>query len=66
MSSTFRGSCLCGAVKYTVSGDPKNSVLCHCDSCQKVTGSVFMANYIYEKDVSTILNPYADRKPDLL
>ncbi|KAL5360570.1 Mss4-like protein [Aspergillus floccosus] len=50
MNSTFAGSCLCEAVKYTVSGDPKHSVLCHCDSCQKVSGSTFMANYLYDKN----------------
>jgi hypothetical protein len=26
-------------------------LLCHCDNCRKVTGSSFMANAVYQKNV---------------
>jgi hypothetical protein len=38
-----KGSCRCGKVTYTASGDPVFAGVCHCHSCQKVTGSAFAA-----------------------
>jgi hypothetical protein len=44
MSDTKRtGGCLCGAVRYEVTGEPFKSGLCHCADCRKVTGSAFLA-----------------------
>ncbi len=31
---TYQGSCFCGAVQFTVSGDPEAMGYCHCDSCR--------------------------------
>jgi hypothetical protein len=31
---TLQGSCFCGAVQFTVSGDPAVMGYCHCDSCR--------------------------------
>ena len=28
------GSCFCGAVKFTVTGNPEVAAYCHCDSCR--------------------------------
>jgi hypothetical protein len=33
------GGCLCGAVRYTVKGEPYKSGLCHCTDRRQVTGS---------------------------
>ena len=38
---THHGSCLCGAVRYTVSAAPVAAMACHCTHCQKQTGSAF-------------------------
>ena len=38
-----RGGCLCGAIRYTVKGEPYKSGLCHCTDCRQVTGSAFLA-----------------------
>lgn len=38
------GSCLCGTVKFEVHGDFDNFYLCHCEYCQKDTGSAHAAN----------------------
>ncbi len=38
------GSCLCGAIKYEVTGDFDNFFLCHCRYCRKDTGSAHAAN----------------------
>ncbi|MCB1682842.1 MAG: GFA family protein [Pseudomonadales bacterium] len=31
---TYSGSCFCGAVKLTVSGEPAGMGYCHCESCR--------------------------------
>ncbi len=35
------GSCLCGAVKYSVEAEPFVQAVCHCTDCQRQTGSPF-------------------------
>lgn len=37
----FKGSCRCGAVSYVASADPIFTGICHCTSCQKVTGTAY-------------------------
>jgi len=32
--TTYKGSCFCGAVELTVSGEPAGMGYCHCDSCR--------------------------------
>jgi hypothetical protein len=34
MSNSHDGSCFCGAVRLTVSGDPVAMGYCHCESCR--------------------------------
>jgi hypothetical protein len=31
---TYQGSCFCGAIQFTVSGEPDAMGYCHCDSCR--------------------------------
>ncbi len=35
------GSCLCGKVKYVISGSVGDIVHCHCKTCRKAHGSAF-------------------------
>ena len=35
---TINGGCLCGAIRYEVSGDPLAKIACHCRACQYVAG----------------------------
>lgn len=44
MSETYRGSCLCGTIKYEIRGGIGASYLCHCSRCRKATGSAFAAS----------------------
>jgi len=42
----FEGRCLCGAVRFIATGQPKGVYWCHCQSCRRHTGapaSVFVA-----------------------
>jgi hypothetical protein len=32
--STYQGACFCGAVQFTVTGQPAAMGYCHCDSCR--------------------------------
>lgn len=38
------GSCLCGEIKFEVTGNFEGFFLCHCKHCQKDTGSAHAAN----------------------
>ena len=42
--STLKGSCLCGAVTFEVTGDPKRFYHCHCSRCRKATGTGHASN----------------------
>lgn len=36
---SLNGSCLCGAVRYVIEGEPKFASKCYCRDCQKETGT---------------------------
>lgn len=42
--TTLKGSCLCGTVKYAVTGEPKRFYHCHCMRCRKATGTGHASN----------------------
>ena len=44
----YKGGCLCGAVRFTISGGIRNIVYCHCSLCRKAQGSAFATNGIVE------------------
>ncbi len=45
----IRGSCLCGKVKFEISGKPSSLSYCHCSRCRKAAG-VFSAVLIGKAD----------------
>ena len=51
----FSGGCLCGAVRYEVSGEPIRIAQCHCDDCRRATGSSFATNiFVNEADLMVL------------
>ena len=47
------GGCLCGAIRYEISGRPKLAISCHCRDCQYVSGGApAHAMILLEKDVT--------------
>ena len=42
------GRCLCGAIRFELSGPPKWVVHCHCESCRRATGAAFATYAGYE------------------
>lgn len=39
--TTFTGGCQCGAIRFRVSGELKDSSICHCRMCQKAFGAYY-------------------------
>jgi hypothetical protein len=37
------GGCLCGAVRYRIVGDVAGSMICHCQSCRRLTAAPVVA-----------------------
>lgn len=50
--STLSGSCLCGSVRYEISGDPRAFYHCHCRRCRKTTGTGHASNIILKPDAA--------------
>lgn len=42
--SKVHGSCLCGAVRYTASGEAQRFYHCHCSRCRKASGTGHASN----------------------
>lgn len=40
----YKGSCLCGGIRYEVTGELSDFGYCHCASCQKASGTAHAAN----------------------
>ncbi len=40
------GSCLCGSVQYTISGEAQRFYHCHCQRCRKTTGTGHASNLL--------------------
>ena len=50
MTTTSEGGCLCGAIRFSVSGTPKWTAWCHCASCRKHTGAPVSAYAGFERE----------------
>lgn len=44
--ASFLGSCLCGSVRYEISGEPAKFYHCHCLRCRKATGTGHASNLL--------------------
>ena len=49
-SKTYDGSCFCGAVKFTVSGEPAAMDYCHCESCRHWSAGPVNAFTLWQPD----------------
>lgn len=49
MANYPTGSCLCGAVKYTLHSKPQMALNCHCNTCKKITGAAFESVFLVDE-----------------
>ena len=50
MSQTYKGSCFCGAVQLTATGQPAAMGYCHCESCRKWSAGPVNAFTLWQPD----------------
>ena len=50
------GGCLCGAVRYRVTGPPQATSLCHCNSCRRSAGGPSLAWAIFPENAVEIVS----------
>lgn len=48
------GRCLCGKVSYSIASEPLRMAQCHCDYCQRSSGTGHMSIAFFPKDAITI------------
>ena len=48
MAEKVTGGCVCGSIRYQLLDKPMFVHCCHCDDCQRLTGSAFVLNAIIE------------------
>ncbi|KAI4719945.1 hypothetical protein E4T48_03804 [Aureobasidium sp. EXF-10727] len=41
-----KGSCYCGAITFSYTGEPLNKAICHCTDCRKISGSAYSTNIV--------------------
>ena len=49
MSEDIQGGCMCGAVRYSATANPANSMICHCQSCRRSAASPVVAWVTFAK-----------------
>jgi hypothetical protein len=51
---TYQGSCFCGTVQFTVSGEPAAMGYCHCESCRSWSAGPVNAFTLWKPDAMQI------------
>lgn len=51
MADPVTGGCLCGAIRYTVSGPLRPVVACHCSQCRRTSGNFVAATSAARADL---------------
>src|SRR5262249_24921180 len=55
MATKLTGGCACGSIRYHLLDKPMFVHCCHCDDCQRLTGSAFVLNAIIETQAIKLL-----------
>jgi hypothetical protein len=55
MIKKLSGRCACGSIRYELLAHPMFVHCCHCDDCQRLTGSAFVLNAIIETQAINLL-----------
>ena len=63
---SFRAQCACKSVSIELTSDPVRCFVCHCDYCQRLTGSFGSAVAIFrEQDVLTMSGDAIEFDPEM-
>lgn len=49
-TTPITGSCLCGAISYSIDAEPIAMAVCHCRNCQKQAGSALSVIAVFPRD----------------
>ncbi len=64
----LNGGCLCGQVRYKISGPRRNIINCHCENCRRTHGHVAAYTSVDKQDIlltsQQSLKWYHDQSPD--
>ena len=55
-SAVFQGSCLCGSIRYEITGNPRVFNHCYCSRCRKASGTGHASNIILKLEKSEWLD----------
>lgn len=50
MAKIHKGSCLCGGVRYEISGELKDVMNCHCSKCRKAHAAAFRTRCLIKSE----------------
>ena len=50
MTDALHGGCACGKLRYRMEAKPMFVHCCHCQDCQRQTGTAFVLNALIEAD----------------
>jgi len=54
-TNMYTGACLCGGIRYKISGAITNIVCCHCSECRKAQGSAYATNGVVAANEFTLV-----------
>ena len=46
MTQDIQGGCMCGAVRYSATTNPANSMVCHCQSCRRAAAAPVVPTHV--------------------
>jgi len=52
----YNGGCLCGKIKFEITGKIEDIICCHCSLCRKAQGSAFATNGNLDADKFVIIS----------
>ena len=52
---TLTGQCLCGAIRYQLTGEPRHVAVCHCRDCRRSEGAPMVSWAMFPESALTLL-----------
>ena len=64
----LHGGCLCGGVRYQITGPRRDIIVCHCENCRRTHGHIAAYTSVRQTDLQLLseqtLQWYHDRSPN--